>query len=41
MSYEAKMFVQVFKLHKISDVEIHENKPADMTVRHYRIASKI
>lgn len=36
------MFAQVFnKLHKISDVEIHENKPADETVMHYTMASKI
>lgn len=36
------MFVQVFKkLHKTSGVEIHENRPADVTVRHYKMASKI
>lgn len=35
-----KCFVQVFnKLHKVSGGELHENKPADMTARHYRMAA--
>lgn len=34
--------VQAFnKLHKTSSVEVHENKPADVTLRRYRVASKI
>lgn len=42
MSNQAKMFAQVFnKLHKISRVEIHENKQADVTVTYYRTARKI
>lgn len=42
MSNKAKMFVQVFnKLHKVSWVEIHENKQADVTVTYYKTASEI